>query len=295
MTLGAGYDVVSPSGTTSVYRLVYRRELDGDPHNMRSRLTRLDSLADSIARHGLLENLVVRELSDDERPEGSPVWLQIKAGSRRLAAIDLLIDRGLWDAETQPIPIAVVEGDGAWEHLVENLQRCDVTPWDIGRRLAEFQSAGLSHEEIGVRIGRSIGWVSRYIVIGRGLSPEAIEWIQATRAVVPVALLFRVAAIVNEFNEPDGKAQVAALKMRNRRSRPQRRGKNDLRAFAKRISHLQDTMPIPPLLRPTVAAVLAYLQCGDRINFAALEDRLRGTVVVFRSDDDEEDAAPVAG
>src|SRR4051794_32843873 len=72
----------------------------------------IEPLRDSVARHGVLQPLLVRA-----REEGG-VWLV--AGHRRLAAAQAA---GLPD-----VPVAVVDGERLELTAVENLQRAQLTP-----------------------------------------------------------------------------------------------------------------------------------------------------------------------
>jgi len=62
------------------------QKLVPDPHNVRSRLRNISSLAESIEKYGLLENLVVIEIPQTDGE------FMVKAGARRYEAIGLLIN-----------------------------------------------------------------------------------------------------------------------------------------------------------------------------------------------------------
>lgn len=261
-------------------------QIDPDLNNLRESLPNLESLAQSIAQHGLLENLVGRLLLDHEKRDDAHV-VRLAAGSRRLAAIGMLIERGVWPEE-QTLTVAILEGDGYWQRLNENLQREDAMPWEIGRKLAESASAGLHHKEIGYRVGKSQGYVSRYIHIGTGLSPEVIRVIRERKLDLQLNELARIAMIKNKWNEPDGPAQVEALDRQKRRKSPTRRSPDDLRAFALRINYLESTMPVPQSIRPIVGAIIEYLRTGGKPNFRALADGLlKGNRVQFEEPEEQ--------
>jgi len=83
----------------------------------------LAELAESIAEHGLLQDLIVRSLGGAGRYE-------LVAGERRWRALQRLAKDGRWKPH-QPVPCRVVEGDDASMRavaLVENLQREDLAP-----------------------------------------------------------------------------------------------------------------------------------------------------------------------
>ena len=104
----------------------------------------LQALADSIAVHGILQPLTVRELPQSQ-------YYQIIAGERRWRAARL--------AGLTEIPALVVEADDrkAMElALIENLQRQDLNPVE---EALGYQSLltdyGLTQEEAAQRVGKS--------------------------------------------------------------------------------------------------------------------------------------------
>ena len=77
--------------------------------------------AASILRYGLLENLVGVEIPIAERRDAI-AWIEVKAGSRRRAAIRLLREKGHWPHD-RLIPVIMRDSRGFWENLVENVVR----------------------------------------------------------------------------------------------------------------------------------------------------------------------------
>lgn len=104
----------------------------------------LQALADSIATHGMLQPLTVREISDSE-------YYQIIAGERRWRAARL--------AGLTEVPALVVEADDrkAMElALIENLQRQDLNPVEEALGYQSLLSDyGLTQEEAAQRVGKS--------------------------------------------------------------------------------------------------------------------------------------------
>ena len=103
----------------------------------------LQSLADSIAEHGLLQPLVVREAGDG--------YYQIIAGERRWRASRL--------AGLSEVPVVILKADDKTVMelaLVENLQRQDLNPME---EACGYQSLmddyGLTQEQIAKRVGKS--------------------------------------------------------------------------------------------------------------------------------------------
>lgn len=121
--------------------------IDANPHQPRQHFdeAELAGLADSIARHGLLQPILVRK--DGER-------YVLVAGERRLRARRLL-------GEPQ-IPAIITSGDPAEIALVENLQRTDLDPFELAGGLARLkQQHGYSDDELGRVMGRSQTETSR--------------------------------------------------------------------------------------------------------------------------------------
>lgn len=268
----------------SVLLLVRRHEILGNPFGLRrDLLPNVPSLAESIHQHGLLENLLGVEIPAHLRRHPEQ-WIELKAGSRRLAAIDLLLSEGKLDLDRDLIPILLIDGDGFWEHVVENVQRVDCKAWEIGRYLSEASNSGAPHRTIAVRLNKSQGWVSRHIQIGEGVAPETIEYLAARKIDLNVSQLHRLSLIRDRYGDPDGQKQIEAIeKSRRRRKAPLKTDPASLAAFKNRIEYLKISMPVPPLIRPVVAAVLDYLELGTKPSFkdvaaevAGLKDRLYG-------------------
>jgi ParB-like chromosome segregation protein Spo0J len=270
---------------------VYLRhdQIHGDRYNIREKLPGVLRMAWSLYQHGLLENLVVIE-ADEETRARHGVEYELKAGSRRFAAIGLLLDgvdapphskdrqlgvRWQWPRD-KTFPCRVLGSSGNYEHLIENVERSDPYPWEIGRRLNEILSAGVTARELGTRLGRSNGYVTRYAHIGRGLSPELVELLVADRADLRLGELTRYASMLDRYGDPDGPAQVAAYQASRgrRRRRAERMNPESYRATLRRLQYLRSDMPIPMALRPIVAAVLSYIEGGERPNFRALEAKM---------------------
>lgn len=254
------------------FRVVCLREIEGDPFNVRGKLTGIEALAQSIFRYGLLENLVCVEQPENSRGQ----WLQLRAGSRRFAAMMRLVETGRWP-EDASCHVLIIGSDGVWENLVENISRSELKPWDLGRRLSELSGAGLSHRDIGERIGHSNGWVSRYVQVAQGLAPETIEYLEKQEKVPKMCELFQLSRVCDVNGDPDGQEQIRILKMPRVKKKRRRMVPDAVRAFASRLQYLQADMPVPPLVRPVVAAVINYLESGVRPDFRHIEETLLQT------------------
>lgn len=139
-------------------------QIDPDPLNPRKHFDpeAIEELADSIAKDGLLENLVVRAgvvpadpylVDGDGR--GLPMH-RLVAGERRHRAIKRLIERGVW-LPGQPILCKIADVDDAGHRrlaLVENLQRKDLRPIDEANALKELMAVtGAGTAEVAAEIG----------------------------------------------------------------------------------------------------------------------------------------------
>jgi ParB/RepB/Spo0J family partition protein len=145
-------------------------QIDPDPLNPRKHFDdeSIDELAASIARDGLLENLVVRPGVVPDEPflvdsggQGLPMH-RLVAGERRHRAIKRLIERGVWPAD-RAIVCKVVEIDDA-DHrriaLVENLQRKDLRPIDEAQALKELMAVT---SQGTAEIAAEIGFTQRFV------------------------------------------------------------------------------------------------------------------------------------
>ena len=194
-----------------------------DPEQVRRQLRRIPEMASSIAQHGLLQNLIVRQ-NPLKRGE-----YYIVAGERRWHAIGLLLKEGLWPHD-KPVPVRSILTDGSWEQLVENDQREQLKPWELGNRFCELIDAGATQQEIGQRLDMLQGKVSQYVLLGRGLAPEAISVLDKLPAEIGITELTRIAHLKKRDHRgryvgPDAAAQIDFIKrraglLRGRKRRP---------------------------------------------------------------------------
>ena len=103
----------------------------------------LQSLADSIATHGVVQPLTVRELNNG--------YYQIIAGERRWRAARI--------AELREIPAVIIEADDRKVMelaLIENLQRQDLNPVEEAMGYQTLmQEYGLTQEDTAKQVGKS--------------------------------------------------------------------------------------------------------------------------------------------
>ena len=122
----------------------------------------LQALADSIAVHGIIQPLTVREM-----PNG---YYQIIAGERRWRAARM--------ANLSDVPTVIIEADDkkAMElALIENLQRQDLNPLEEALGYQTLMNEyGLTQEEAAGRVGKSRPAVANALRL-LGLCPEVQE------------------------------------------------------------------------------------------------------------------------
>ena len=129
----------------SPYQLLPIHKVEPNPDQPRQDFDpeELQSLADSIAVHGVVQPLTVREL-----PGG---YYQIIAGERRWRAARI--------AELQEIPAVIIEADDKKVMelaLIENLQRQDLNPVEeaMGYRTL-MEEYGLTQDDAAKQVGKS--------------------------------------------------------------------------------------------------------------------------------------------
>ncbi len=129
----------------SPYQMLPLHKVEPNPHQPRRDFDpeELQALADSIAIHGVVQPLTVRELSSG--------YYQIIAGERRWRAARM--------AELREIPAVIIEADNKKVMelaLIENLQRQDLNPVEeaLGYRTL-MEEYGLTQEETAARVGKS--------------------------------------------------------------------------------------------------------------------------------------------
>ena len=129
----------------SPYRLLPLHKVEPNPDQPRRDFDEeeLQSLADSIATHGVVQPLTVRELSSG--------YYQIIAGERRWRAARL--------AGLQEIPAVIIDADDKKTMelaLIENLQRQDLNPVEEAMGYHTLMSDyGLTQEETAAQVGKS--------------------------------------------------------------------------------------------------------------------------------------------
>ncbi len=122
----------------------------------------LKELAESIRQYGILQPLVVTRKEEQKPNGGMSVYYELIAGERRLRAAKIA---GL---EQVPVIIRNDTDDNLRLELaiIENLQREDLNPIDRALAFEQLHKQfGLTHTEIGKRMGRSRVYVSNTLRI----------------------------------------------------------------------------------------------------------------------------------
>ena len=138
-------DFMEESTQKSPYQMLPIHKVEPNPNQPRRDFDpeELQSLAESIGTHGVVQPLTVRELDSG--------YYQIIAGERRWRAARM--------AELREIPAVIIEADDKKVMelaLIENLQRQDLNPVEeaLGYQTL-IDEYGLTQEETAQRVGKS--------------------------------------------------------------------------------------------------------------------------------------------
>ena len=151
----------------SPYQVLPIQKVEPNPDQPRKDFdeVELQSLADSIATHGVVQPLTVRELKGG--------YYQIIAGERRWRAARL--------AGLSEVPVVIIEADDKTTMelaLIENLQRQDLNPVEeaLGYQ-SLMEDYGLTQEETANRVGKSRPAVANALRL-LNLSPHVLEMVR---------------------------------------------------------------------------------------------------------------------
>ena len=152
----------------SPYQLLPIHRVEPNPNQPRRDFDEeeLQALADSIATHGVVQPLTVRQL-----PSG---YYQIIAGERRWRASRM--------AELKEIPAVIIEADDKKVMelaLIENLQRQDLNPVEeaLGYR-SLMDDYGLTQEDTAKRVGKSRPAVANALRL-LSLCPDVLDMVRS--------------------------------------------------------------------------------------------------------------------
>ncbi len=163
-----GDDFIREVPNDSPYQLlpIYKVEPNPDQPRQDFDEEELQALADSIATHGIIQPLTVRQLGGD--------YYQIIAGERRWRAARL--------AGLSEVPAVVIDADDKKTMelaLIENLQRQDLNPVEeaLGYRTL-MDEYGLTQEDTAGQVGKSRSAVANALRL-LALAPEVLEMVRS--------------------------------------------------------------------------------------------------------------------
>lgn len=177
--------MVAPSAISVIAMSRLRRA----PENVRQTdiAADVESLADDIAAHGLLQSLI-GYVWNSRVPDTSIIY--IVGGGRRLQALQLLHDRGRIDDDFA-VPVLIRPKDEAIElSLSENLARRDMNPADEFTAFAELMKPGtLSIADLAKRFGFSERYVQQRMRLS-ALVDEVLEGLRAGEMTLDAAMAY---------------------------------------------------------------------------------------------------------
>lgn len=146
----------------------------------------VESLADDIAAHGLLQSLI--GYAGDTDIDAQTVY--IVGGGRRLQALQLLHERGVID-DHWPVSVLIRDQGEAIElSLSENLARRDMNPADEFEAFAALMSTGATNP---AQLGKRFGFTERYVkqrLRLASLHPEILEAVRTEAIGVESAMAY---------------------------------------------------------------------------------------------------------
>ena len=191
-------DFEEPISENSPYKMlpIHRVEPNADQPRQDFDEEELQALSDSIAVHGVIQPLTVRELNSG--------YYQIIAGERRWRAARM--------AGLTEIPAVIIEADDkkAMElALIENLQRQDLNPMEeaLGYQ-SLIRDYGLTQEEAAGRVGKSRPAVANALRL-LALPTDVMEMLRSGKLTAGHARA--VLTIKTEKKQLDAARKIAAL------------------------------------------------------------------------------------
>ncbi|MDY0969056.1 ParB/RepB/Spo0J family partition protein [Sphingomonas sp. CFBP9021] len=150
----------------------------------------IDTLAANIAAQGLLQNLIVTPL----KKAGT---FTVKAGGRRLRALQFLIEQGTLPAD-HTVPVLVLsDDDNAIEaSLAENFQRVPMNPADECTAFNFLIQKGMTAEEVAKRQGVTTRFVEQRVRLAE-LASCVFEALAAGEITLGVAQAYAVTTDVD--------------------------------------------------------------------------------------------------
>jgi ParB family chromosome partitioning protein len=150
----------------------------------------IDTLAANIAAQGLLQNLIVTPL----KKAGT---FTVKAGGRRLRALQLLIEQGTLPADhTVPVLVLGDDDNSIEASLAENFQRVPMNPADECTAFNFLIQKGMTAEDVAKRQGVTTRFVEQRVRLAE-LAPCVFEALAAGEITLGVAQAYAVTTDVD--------------------------------------------------------------------------------------------------
>jgi ParB family chromosome partitioning protein len=158
--------------------------IDANPEQPRTNLGNIEELASSIREKGVLEPILVRQITANE--------YQIISGERRFrAAVMAGLD------EIPAIELDVDDKEQVEIALIENIQRKDLTPFEEAEGLFVLQQKfGYTHEKISQVIGKSRTTITETLLIND--IPDRIRAMCREAGIANKSVLVQVARAADE-------------------------------------------------------------------------------------------------
>ena len=130
--------------------------------NIRSKILKAEikELIDSIREKGVRTPIRVFKLDGDSK-------YYLVSGERRLRSFEFLKEEDPKEFSKIPVIISEYKGtpeeviqEALYDNTIENIQRKDLNGLDLANRLKMFIDADLTKQEIALKIGKSITWVT---------------------------------------------------------------------------------------------------------------------------------------
>lgn len=172
---------------TEALQYVTLADIEPAPDNLRTHMTEIEGLAESIVANGVLTPLTLTQNGNDK--------LKIVAGHRRQAAIEMAVGDGRLEAGYR-IPAYVRDFEDAGRiqaMVVENIQRQDLNPIEEAQGYARLRDEfGQSQDDIAAKVGRNQSHISKRLML-LNLDPKAQALVARGKLPIEVAqLLSRV-------------------------------------------------------------------------------------------------------
>jgi ParB family chromosome partitioning protein len=204
-------------GSKSVGKVIPIDRIKPNPEQPRTEIGDLTELSSSIKNQGVLEPLLVKPRNDGT--------YMIIAGERRWRASTLA---GL--TEVPCIELDIDENTIAEIALVENLQRKDLTIWEVADGLASLtERFGYTHDDIAEKIGKSRSTVTESIAIAglpRSIRERCVEAdITAKSVLIEISRQFdepEMHRLIDEIRDKDLKRTDIREKTRIEKDKPQK-------------------------------------------------------------------------